>query len=75
MTQIINFFKTLIDFLVGVVNFVITLVQDLVNVVNMLGETVLRLPSAFAWLPGAVGSLLLALFTVVVIYKFLGREG
>ena len=73
--QILNFFKTLIDLLVGVVKFVIQLVSDLVMVVKMLGETVLHLPTAFLWLPGVVGSLLLALFAVVVIYKFLGREG
>lgn len=75
MGQIFNFFKTLIDFLVGIVKFVIQLVSDLVMVVKMLGETVLHLPMAFAWLPGTVGALLVALFAVVVIYKFLGREG
>lgn len=75
MGQIINFFKMLIDLLVGVVKFAIQLVNDLVMVVKMLGETVLKLPLAFAWLPGAVSSLLIALFAVVVIYKVLGREG
>lgn len=73
--QVLNFFKTLIDLLVGIVNFVIQIIKDLVTVVFMLGETVVKLPLAFAWLPGTVASLLVALFAVVVIYKFLGREG
>lgn len=75
MGQIIRFFKTLIDLLVGVVQFVVKLMGDLVMVVNLLGETVNSLPMAFAWLPGTVVTLLIALFAVVVIYKFLGREG
>lgn len=73
--QILNFFKTLIDLLLGVVKFLIQLLQDLVTVVVMLSQTIVKLPLAFAWLPGTVASLLIALFAVVVIYKFLGREG
>lgn len=74
MGQIVRFFKTLIDLLVGVVQFVVKLMGDLVMVVKLLGETVTSLPMAFAWLPGTVVTLLIALFAVVVIYKFLGRE-
>lgn len=71
----INAIKAIFDLLAGIVQFVIKLMQDLVMVVGLLGQTVSTLPVAFAWLPGTVVTLLIALFSVVVIYKFLGREG
>lgn len=75
MGQIISFFKSLIDFLVGVVEFVMKLLKDLVYVVKLLGTSVLHLPDYLAFLPATVISVVISIFAIVVIYKVLGREG
>lgn len=63
-----DFFKTVIDF-------VISFFKDLVYMVKLVGETVSQLPDYLDWLPGSLVALILTIFTVVVIYKILGREG
>lgn len=75
MQTIIDFFKTFIDIVVSIVDFVIQLFSDLIYVVGLLGEFVLRLPDFFGWLPSVAVTLLISTFTIVVIYKVLGREG
>lgn len=63
-----DFFKTVIDF-------VIAFFEDLVYMVKLVGKTVEQLPDYLDWLPSSLVGLILAIFTVVVIYKILGREG
>lgn len=75
MGEIINFFKTLIDILVAVIRFVVQLVADLGNVVQLLTQTVANLPMVLGFFPASCIGLLLAIFSVVIIYKVLGREG
>lgn len=68
LVSIGDFFKTVIDF-------VISFFQDLVYMVKLVSETVAQLPDYFSWLPGSLLTLILAIITVVVIYKIVGREG
>lgn len=65
---IVDFFQTIIDFIVN-------LVQDLIFVVQLLADVVLNIPNYIGWLPTTCISMLVVGFSVVVIYKILGREG
>lgn len=74
--------QSILDFFVGVyntvselVNYVIGFIGDLVYVVKLTGQFVANIPVYFAWMPSAVVSVLISIFSVVVIYKVLGREG
>lgn len=60
--------STLIDFIVG-------LFEDLLYVIELLGEFVVNIPSYFSWLPGEVIAIIVVIFSIVVIYKIIGREG
>lgn len=55
--------------------FVLDFFQDTVYVIQLTGKFVLEIPSYFSWLPAPVLTLVVAVFSVVVIYKVLGREG
>lgn len=55
--------------------FVLDFFGDIVYVIQLTGKFVLQIPSYFAWLPAPVLTLVVAIFSVVVIYKVLGREG
>lgn len=73
--EIINFLKTLVDILVSLVRFIVQMVADLGNVVMLLTRTVLNLPLVLGFFPASCVGILLAIFSVVIIYKVLGREG
>lgn len=60
---------------VGLVDFVIGIVEDLVYIVKITAVFVAQIPNYFAWLPGPLLVIIVAIFAVVVIYKILGREG
>lgn len=67
--------KTIGEFFSTVIDFVIGLVEDIVYVIKLTGETVLKIPEYFDWLPEAVVAVIVSAFAIVVIYKVLGREG
>lgn len=75
MQAIIDMFRGLVELLNSVVDFVVKLFTDLVSVVRLLAQTVAALPRMLGFLPSTILSVILATFTVVVIYKVLGREG
>lgn len=75
MQVIIDFFKGFADIVSSLVDFVIDMVNDLVYVVKLLTEVLLQLPTFFTWLPTEVWAILAVLFSIVVIYKIIGREG
>lgn len=56
-------------------SFVLDFFADIVYVIQLTGKFVLQIPSYFSWLPAPVLTLVVAIFSVVVIYKVLGREG
>ena len=67
--------NTIVEFFSTVFDFVVDFVQDTLYVVKLTGEFVLKIPDYFSWLPAPVLALIVTAFSVVVIYKILGREG
>lgn len=49
--------------------------EDLGYLVSLTGNFVLRIPSYFTWLPDEVAQIFILGFSIVVVYKILGREG
>lgn len=72
---IISFFESIGTFFSTVWDFIIDFFNGLISVVTMTGEFVLMIPDYFSWLPASVLALVVAIFSVVVIYKIIGREG
>lgn len=75
MDAILGFFRGIADVLVGAVDFLIGIIRDLVYLAQITARAVSAIPGFFAWLPPPAVALLLTIFSVVVIYKLLGREG
>lgn len=69
--MLVNFFEVIMS----LVDFVIGFVEDIVYVVKLCGKFVPKIPDYFSWLPTEVLALIVTAFSVVVIYKVLGREG
>lgn len=73
-----SIFNALIDFfnLVGsLVTFIIDLFQDLVYVIKLIGVFIVKIPKYIGWLPTTCVALVTVTFSIVVVYKILGREG
>lgn len=71
----IELLQTILDVIVALARFVVQLVQDLVTVARMLIVSVAHLPQIFQFLPSACIAVVMAVFSIVIIYKVLGREG
>ncbi len=75
MGALLSFFEGIVDIVTSLINFVIQTIMDLVYVIGLLGSMIISLPEYFGWLPSVVGTSLITIFSIVVIYKILGREG
>lgn len=75
MDAIIKFFTSIGDLITGVVNFVVSFFKDLLFAIQLIAKFIAQIPSFFSWLPGEFFALIFALFTIVAIYKILGRGG
>lgn len=75
LSDIFEVVKSIGDFLASVVNFVIDFFADLGYMIDLLGETMEDLPQYLDFLPSTVIASVIAIFSIVVIYKILGREG
>lgn len=75
MSAILEFLKGIGSAIVAVFEFIIGLVQDIVYLVQLTGSMLAQLPKLLSWLPAPVTAILLSIFTIVVLYKILGREG
>lgn len=75
MQAVIDFLLGLADIINSLVQFVTDFIGDLVYVVKLTATFVLNIPVYFAWIPGAILSLIVTIFGIVVIYKVMGREG
>ena len=49
--------------------------EDTVYIIKLTGSFLLKIPQLFSWLPAPALALIVSIFTVVVIYKVMGREG
>lgn len=74
MQAIVDFLSGIGDAIVSIVDIVITLLEDIVYVVQICGQMLANLPSYFSWLPAEAVSLIVLAITIIVIYKFAGRE-
>lgn len=74
MQPIINFFTGIADFFVSIVDFVVGFFKDLIYVITLVDSFVKALPGYFAWLPSAALILILAIFSIVIVYLILGRQ-
>lgn len=70
-----NFFLGLSNVITSLIDFVIGFVEDIVYVVKLCASFVAKIPSLFSWLPSGVLAMIVLTFSVVVIYKIMGREG
>lgn len=75
MQAIADFLSGIGDAILAVVDFVIGFFSDLIFMIQMLGNIMVSIPGYFSWLPGEIVSSLVLIFTLVVLYKILGREG
>lgn len=75
MSALVDFFASLGNVIVSLVEFVFKFIKDLFYIIELLGNTLLALPSMIGWLPSACISLAITAFSIVVIYKVMGREG
>ena len=74
MQAIIDFLNQLVDAVNAVIDFVVKFVQDIVYVVGLIGDFIVYIPNFFGWLPASLLSILVLVFSVVAIYKILGRS-
>lgn len=75
MRSLIKLIKNIGKIITTIVSFVISFFKDLVYVIELTGKFLAQLPSYFSWLPTELLTILLVIFSIVVIYKILGREG
>lgn len=74
MQAIIDFLNQIVDAVNAVIDFVVKFVQDVIYVVKLVGAFILDIPNFFGWLPASLLSILVLVFSVVAIYKILGRS-
>lgn len=68
LTNIANFFVSVWEFLTN-------LFKEIGMMVTYLGQIVRTIPSYFTWLPASVLAVLVLTFSIIIIYKVIGREG
>lgn len=75
MGAIIDFFTGIADTVISLVNFVISTIEDIVYMIGLLGKVIFSLPQLIGWLPAGIISIVVTAYSIVVIYKIIGREG
>lgn len=75
MEALIQFFSSIGNAIVMAFNFLFSAIKDIVYVIALTTETVRNIPVYFSWIPPQVMVIIVTLFSIVVIYKILGREG
>ena len=74
MQSIIDFLNQIVDAINAVIDFVVKFVQDIVYVVGLIGDFIVDIPNFFGWFSVFFLFVLVLIFSVVVIYKILGRS-
>lgn len=70
-----NFFLSFSNIVSSLVDFVVGFIEDIVYVVKLCASFVAKIPLLFSWLPAPALAIIIIIFSVVVIYKVMGREG
>lgn len=71
IAQILN---SIAEFISAVGGWIFDFLNDIVQLVKVIGVAVASVPLYIGWLPTAVISLFSIVLTVIVLYKFLGRD-
>lgn len=75
LESIKEFFVSIANIITGVVDFFIGFVEDIVYVVKLCTSFVSKIPRLFSWLPVEALAIITMIFSIVIIYKIMGREG
>lgn len=75
MGAIIDFFTGIGDAIGTGIQFIVQLFSDMLTMLELLAKFIVNIPSYFGWLPASVVTVVITIFTIVVIYKIIGREG
>lgn len=75
MDAVLQFFQGIGNAITSFFDFVFSLVGDLVYLIQLTGKFLVAIPGYFSWLPPELLALIGTIFTIVVLYKILGREG
>lgn len=75
MEDVVNALNALVDGLWGILEFCGDFINDLVWTVELLGKAILNVPNYISWLPEPLIAIVMGCFSIVIIYKVLGREG
>lgn len=75
MKAVVKAIKGLVQAVEILIDFVVDLFQDLIYMIELLGEFIVNIPSYLSWLPAPVIAIIVTIFSIVVIYKIIGREG
>ena len=72
--NILDGIKSIANFFITVGQFIVDFISDLVYAIGLIGKTILEIPSYLGWLPSSLIAMLTTIFSIVVIYKILGRD-
>lgn len=75
MKALIGFIKGIAEGIGMAIDFLGGLISDLAYMVGLLGKFVVQIPSYLSWLPPSVVAIFVTIFSIVVVYKIIGREG
>lgn len=75
MQDILDALYSIADALFSVLEVIGDFINDLVWTVELLGKAILNVPNYISWLPKPLIAIVMGCFSVVIIYKVLGREG
>lgn len=75
MDALLQFFQGIGTAITSIFDFIFSMVSDLVYLVGLTGKFLAHIPSYFSWLPPQLLTLLVSIFSIVVLYKIFGREG
>lgn len=75
MDALLQFFQGIGNAITAFFDFVFSFLGDLVYLVKLTGKFLAAIPGYFSWLPPELLALLSVIFSIVVLYKVLGREG
>lgn len=75
MKAVVETLKGIAEAITSAIDFLFGIIEDLVYMVQLLGQFILDIPSYLSWLPSGVVAVFITIFSIVVIYKIIGREG
>lgn len=75
MKAVIETLKGIAQAITSAIDFLFGLIEDLFYMVKLLGQFILDIHNYLSWLPAGITAIFLTIFSIVVIYKIIGREG